>query len=93
MQVYHVLSPQYGQPQRPLHKVTSMPTFLQDNHYDPNCSPPTSSSSCESLEEGYWRSASKWILRLRKKLNLSKSSIYLAISYLFKLTKLGFQLT
>ena len=47
----------------------------------------------ESIEEGYWRSASKWILRLRKRINISKPTLYLAISYLFKLTKFGCNLS
>ncbi len=44
----------------------------------------------ESIEEGYWRNCTKWIMRLRKKINISKSSLYLAVSYLGKLLKLGF---
>ena len=31
-------------------------------------------------------------MRLRKKINISKSSLYLAVSYLGKLVKLGFTL-
>lgn len=42
-----------------------------------------------SMEETYWRHAAKWILRLRRKDNISKSTIYLAISYLSKLVQLG----
>lgn len=41
------------------------------------------------MEEGYWRSATKWILRLRKKINVSKGTIYLAISYMWRLIKIG----
>jgi hypothetical protein len=65
-----------------MHKTSSVPNLKDQVFY-------SSSSSIESIEEGYWRCATKWILRLRKKLNVSKSTLYLAISYLWRMVKLG----
>jgi hypothetical protein len=54
---------------------------------------PTSASSIDSIEEGSWRAATKWILRLRKRLNVQKSTLYLSISYLWRLVRQGCVLT
>lgn len=87
MQVCNNYSPSYSAQHAQLHKTSSLPTFqLSDQQYY------SSNSSIESLEEGYWRSASKWIMRLRRKINVSKSTLYLAISYLWRMIKLGFVL-
>ena len=82
MQVCNSYSPQFNLYSNQLHKTASLPCFQDQNYY-------SSSSSIQSIEEGYWRSATKWILRLRKKLNLSKGTLYLAISYMWRLVKLG----
>lgn len=82
MQVCNSYSPQYNLYANQLHKTVSLPCFQEQNYY-------SSSSSIQFIEEGYWRSATKWILRLRKKLNLSKGTLYLAISYMWRLVKLG----
>ena len=67
-----------------LHKTLSMPNFQDQLPFH---------SQLQSIEETYWRQCTKWILKLRKKINISKSSLYLAVSYLAKLTRLGFTLT
>lgn len=82
MQVCNSYSPQFNLYANQLHKTASLPNFQEQNYY-------SSSSSIESIEEGYWRCATKWILRLRKKINVSKSTLYLSISYLWKMIKLG----
>lgn len=82
MQVCNSYSPQFAVYPTQLHKTASLPSFGDQNYY-------SSSSSIESVEEGYWRNATKWILRLRKKLSVSKGTLYLAISYLWRLVKLG----
>ncbi len=85
MQVCNTYSPQFNLYPNQLHKTASLPNFQEQNYY-------SSSSSIDSIEEGYWRCTTKWILRLRKKLNVSKSTLYLAISYLGRLVKLGYNL-
>lgn len=82
MQVCNAYSPQFQMYSPQLHKSSSL-TALQDQNYY------SSSSSIQPIEEGYWRSATKWILRLRKKINVSRGTIYLAISYLWRMIKLG----
>lgn len=67
-----------------LQKSVSLPTFHEQV--------PHNQQQMQSIEEGYWRQCTKWILRLRKKINISKSSLYLGISYLVRLVKLGFVL-
>lgn len=71
-------------PSSQLHKTVSMPVFQDQTSF--------SHEYVESVEEGYWRNCTKWIMRLRKKINISKSSLYLAVSYLGRLLKLGFTL-
>ena len=85
MQVCNNYSPNFTAQHTQLHKTASLPSFqLGEQQYY------SSSSSIESIEEGYWRGASKWIMRLRRKINVSKSTLYLAVSYLWRLIKLGF---
>ena len=84
MQVCNNYSPSFSAQHAQLHKTTSLPSFqLPEQQFY------SSTSSIESLKEGYWRSATKWIMRLRKKVNVSKCTLYLAVSYLWRLTKLG----
>ena len=84
MQVCNNYSPSFTAQHTQLHKTTSLPSFqLYDQHAY------SSNSSIESLEEGYWRSAAKWIIRLRRKVSVSRSTLYLAISYLWRLVRLG----
>ena len=68
-----------------LTKSSSMSSLDTQAHYNSS----SSISSTESLEEESWRNAAKWIIRLRKKLNVQKSTIYLAISYLHRLVAKG----
>lgn len=84
MQVCNNYSPNFCAQHTQLHKTTSLPAFqLGDQQFH------NSTSSIQSLSESYWRSATKWIMRLRKKINVSKSTLYLAVSYLWKLIRLG----
>ena len=84
MQVCNNYSPNFTVQYTQLHKTTSLPSFqMQEQQFY------SSNSSIESQEESYWRNASKWIMRLRKKINVSKCTLYLAISYMWKLIRLG----
>ena len=84
MQICNSYSPQLNVYTQKLIKNASLPSIQEDNNYSSS-----STSSVESNEEGYWRCSTKWILRLRNKINVSKSTIYLSISYLWRLIKLG----
>lgn len=84
MQVCNNYSPTFCAQHTQMHKSASLPSFQL-----PDPSFYTSGSSIDSLDHAYWRISTKWIMRLRRKINVSKSTLYLAISYLWKLLKLG----
>ena len=84
MQVCNSYSSNYASHHGQLHKTTSLPAFQASDN-----SVSSSASSIESLEEGYWRSSTKWILRLRRKVKVSNGTLYLAVWYLWRLVRQG----
>lgn len=68
-----------------LYKTVSLPTFQEQMSGVHILS--------ESKEEGCWRNCTKWIMKLRKKIKISKGSLYLAVSYLARLVRMGFTLS
>ena len=80
MQICDTYSPKYSLHQSQLHSITALHNQSLFVHQAP-CGP--------SMEDNYWRLGAKWILKLRKKINVSRSTLYLAISYLKQLIVSG----
>lgn len=88
MQICGTPTSHLAHPSHNLNKIASMPNFHLFGQ------PFSATGSCENiLHESYWRSAIKFILKLKKQIKISSATLHLAISYLGKMVfDLGYEL-
>lgn len=82
MQICDTYSPKYYTQHTHLQNSCSAKSLKEQNYI-------SRSPDCSAFEHAYWRSSARWILKLRKRTSISKSTLYLAISYLARLVRLG----
>ena len=77
MQICGNLSPQYVHSQHQFPKIASTPTLQTFG-----CPQIQTTDYTAMIQDGYWRAATKTILKLKKCIKISKDSLFLAITYL-----------